>query len=46
MKKTLNNIFDGATPHELDVFSDNLNAKELPSETLTAVKQKVYEKNK
>ena len=43
MKKNLNEIFDGATPHELDVLSEELNAKELPPQTLTAVKQKVYE---
>ena len=46
MKKNLNEIFDGATPHELDVLSEELHAKELPPETLNAVKQKVYAKTK
>ena len=38
MKKKLNEIFDEAKPKELDQFSDELNAPELPDEVLASVK--------
>ena len=46
MKKKLNEIFDEAKPKELDQFSDELNAPELPDEVLASVKVKVYAKTK
>lgn len=46
MKKKLNEIFDGAKPQELDPFSEELNAPELPDEVLASVKGKVYAKTK
>lgn len=44
MKKKLNEIFDEAKPQELNQFSDELNAPELPNEVLASVKGKVYAK--
>ena len=46
MKKKLNEIFDEAKPQELDQFSEELNAPELPHEVLASVKGKVYAKTK
>ena len=46
MKKKLNEIFDEAKPQEIDQFSDELNAPELPDEVLASVKGKVYAKTK
>ena len=36
MKKKLNEIFDEAKPQEIDQFSDELNAPELPDEVLAS----------
>jgi hypothetical protein len=44
MKNKLNEIFDEAKPQEIDQFSDELNAPELPDEVLASVKGKVYAK--
>lgn len=44
MKKTLNELFNEATPEELESFADTLDAPDLPPETLSAVKEKVYAK--
>ena len=44
MKKKLNDIFDEAKAEELNQFSDELNAPELPDEVLASVKGKVYAK--
>ncbi|MBR4034677.1 MAG: hypothetical protein IKJ04_07695, partial [Clostridia bacterium] len=44
MKKKLNEIFDEAKPQELDQFSNELDAPELPDEVLASVKGKVYAK--
>lgn len=44
MNKKLHEIFDEAKPNELDRFSDELVASDLPPETLSSVKDKVYEK--
>lgn len=44
MKKTLNELFDQAAPEELEPFADALGAPDLPPETLSAVKEKVYAK--
>ena len=44
MKKKLNEIFDEAKPQELDQFSDELMAPELPDEVLASLKGKVYAK--
>lgn len=46
MKKKLNELFDQATPRELDGFSDALNAPALSDETLASIKNKVYTKTK
>ena len=46
MKKKLNEIFDEAKPHELDQFSDELNAPKLSDEVLASLKGKVYAKTK
>jgi hypothetical protein len=46
MKKKLSEIFDEARPHELDQFSDEIHAPELPDEVLASVKGKVYAKTK
>lgn len=44
MKKNLYKLFDGTTPEELEPFADALGAPDLPPETLSAVKEKVYAK--
>ena len=42
MKKKLSDIFDQATPKELDQLSDALTAPDLPPEVLSSIKDKVY----
>jgi hypothetical protein len=42
MKKKLNEIFDEATPNELEQFSDALGAPEASGEELANLKSKVY----
>lgn len=44
MKKKLNEIFDEATPNELEAFRDNLTAPKLSEEELSSIKSKVYSK--
>lgn len=44
MKKNLYELFDGTTPEELEPFADALGAPDLPPETLSSVKEKVYAK--
>lgn len=44
MKTNLHELFDGAKPEELEPFSDALDAPDLPPETLSSVKEKVYAK--
>ena len=44
MKKNLHELFDEATPEELEPFSDTFGAPDLPPETLSSVKAKVYAK--
>ena len=47
MKKTLYEIFDEATPKELEQLSENLKASiTMDNEMLTLVKNKVYAKTK
>ena len=46
MKKNLNELFDRATPQEMEQFSDALNAPALSNEALASVKNKVYAKTK
>ena len=46
MKKTLYELFDEATPAELDNFSKELEASVLSQEVLSSVKNKVYVKTK
>ena len=44
MKKNLRELFDKATPAELDAFADDLDAIDLPPDVLASVKNKVYAK--
>ena len=44
MKKNLRELFDKATPAELDAFADDLDASDLPPDVLASVKNKVYAK--
>ncbi|MBQ8399450.1 MAG: hypothetical protein IJX08_05705 [Clostridia bacterium] len=44
MKKTLYDVFDEATPSELDLLSEQMEAAELQHEMLASVKSKVYAK--
>ena len=44
MKKNLRELFDKATPAELDAFADDLSASDLPPDVLASVKNKVYAK--
>lgn len=44
MKKNLRELFDQMTPEELEPFSDAFSAPDLPPETLSSVKEKVYAK--
>jgi len=44
MKKNLNEIFDEVKPDELELFSDELIASEMPLEMLSSIKNKVYDK--
>ena len=46
MKKTLYDLFDEATPRELDSFSKELEAPVLSQEVISSVKNKVYAKTK
>lgn len=46
MKKKLNEIFDKATPEELDQFSDELNSPTLTDEVLISIKDKAFAKTK
>ena len=44
MKKNLRELFDKATPAELDASADDLDAIDLPPDVLASVKNKVYAK--
>ena len=44
MKKNLRELFDKATPAELDAFADDLDSSDLPPDVLASVKNKVYAK--
>ena len=38
MKKNLRELFDKATPEELDAFADDLDSSDLPPDVLASVK--------
>lgn len=44
MKKTLNNIFDEAKAHEIEILVNKNPAFDIPTSTLASIKKKVYDR--